>query len=124
LNGAVTTEQAATVQKSKRDTIKVKEITTSLPNDKLIVMKEDASADEALNRIFRENKSRIFVYENRETIPIRGLEDGIKVKEKEIQKQKLIGIISKTDILNAAREREEFEKAVKKLGSSSKTSQY
>jgi hypothetical protein len=83
-------------------------------------MKDDASADEALKRIFRENKSRIFVYENRETIPIRGLEDGIKVKEKEIQKQKLIGLTSKTDILNAAREREEFEKAVEKLDSSSK----
>ena len=93
LNGAATTEQAANVQKSKRDTIKVKEI--MIPNDKLIVMKDDASADEALKRIFRENKSRIFVYENREMIPIRGLEDGIKVKEKEIQKQKLIGLTSK-----------------------------
>ena len=105
-----------------RDTIKVKEI--MIPNDKLIVMKEDASADEALKRIFRENKSRIFVYEDRETIPLRRLDDGLETKEKERQKQKLIGLISKTDILNAAREREEFEKAVKKLGSSSKTSQY
>jgi hypothetical protein len=78
-------------------------------------MKADVSADEALKRIFRENKSRIFVYEDREMIPLRGLE----VKEKERQKQKLIGLISKTDILNAAREREEFEKAVEKLGSNS-----
>jgi len=122
LIGAVTTKQAANVQKSKRDTIKVKEI--MIPNDKLIVMKDDVSAEEALKRIFRENKSRIFVYENQETIPLRGLEDGIKVKEKERQKQKLIGLISKTDILNVAREREEFEKAVEKLDSSSKTSQY
>jgi Zn-dependent protease len=122
LIGAVTTKQTMNVQKSSRDTIKVEEI--MIPKDKLIVMKDDASADEALKRIFRENKSRIFVYENRETIPLLGLEDGIEVKEKEIQKQKLIGLISKTDILNVAREREEFEKAVDKLGSSSETSQY
>jgi Zn-dependent protease/predicted transcriptional regulator len=119
LIGAVTTKQAMNAQKSSRDTIKVEEIMT--PKDELIVMKADASADEALKRIFRENKSRIFVYEDRETIPLPGLEDGIEVKEKERQKQKLIGLISKTDILNVAREREEFEKAVEKLGSSSGT---
>lgn len=121
LIGAVTTKQAMNVQKSSRDTIKVEEIMT--PKDELIVMKDDASADEALKRIFRENKSRIFVCEDGE-MQIRELEDGIEVKEKERQKQKLIGLISKTDILNVAREREEFEKAVEKLGSSSETSQY
>jgi Zn-dependent protease len=114
LIGAVTTKQAMNAQKSSRDTIKAEEIMT--PKDELIVMKDDASADEALKRIFRENKSRIFVCEDRE-MQIRGLEDGTEVKEKERQKQKLIGLISKTDILNVAREREEFEKAVDKLGS-------
>jgi CBS domain-containing protein len=114
LIGAVTTKQAMNIQKSSRDTIKVEEIMT--PKDELIVMKDDASADEALKRIFRENKSRIFVCEDRE-MQIRGLEDGTEVKEKERQKQKLIGLISKTDILNVARERQEFEKAVDKLGS-------
>jgi hypothetical protein len=64
------------------------------------------------------------VYEDTETIPLRGLDDRMEVKEKERQKQKLIGLISKTDILNVARQREEFEKAVEKLGSSSGTSQY
>jgi len=117
LIGAVTTKQAMNVQKGSRDTIKVEEI--MIDKDELIVMKADASADEALKRIFRENKSRIFVYEDRET-QIRELEDGIEIKEKERQKQKLIGLISKTDILNVAREREEFEKAVDKLGSSNK----
>jgi len=110
------------VQKSSRDTIKVEEV--MIPKDDLIVMKADVSADEALKRIFRENRSRIFVYEDRETIPLRRLDDGLEIKEKERQKQELIGLISKTDILNAAREREEFEKAVEKLGSSSETSQY
>src|SRR5215469_3935291 len=121
LIGAITTKQAMNVQKSSRDTIKVEEV--MIPKDDLIVMKADVSADEALKRIFRENRSRIFVYEDRETIPLRRLDDGLETKEKERQKQKLIGLISKTDILNAAREREEFEKAVEKLGSSSKTSQ-
>jgi hypothetical protein len=57
------------------------------------------------------------VYGDIETIPLRGLEDGLEVNKR--QKEKLIGLISKTDVLNVAREREEFEKAVKKLGSSS-----
>jgi Mg2+/Co2+ transporter CorC len=57
------------VQKSSKDTIKVQEI--MIPKDKLIVMKADASADEALKRIFRENKSRIFVYEDSDRIPAR-----------------------------------------------------
>jgi Zn-dependent protease/predicted transcriptional regulator len=118
LIGAVATKQAMNVQKSDREITKVEEI--MIPDNELIVMKADASADEALKRIFRENKSRIFVYEDRETIPLRGLEDGIEIKEKERRKQKLIGLISKTDILNVAREREEFEKAVDKLGSSNK----
>ncbi len=117
LIGAVTTKQVMNIQKSSSDTTKVQEI--MIPKDKLVVMKADASADEALKRIFRENKSRIFVYEDRETIPLRELEDGLDVKEKERQIQKLIGLISKTDILNVAAEREEFEKAVEKLGSSS-----
>jgi hypothetical protein len=59
------------------------------------------------------------VYEDIDMIPLRGLEDGQEVNKRQIQK--LIGLISKTDILNVAREREEFEKAVEKLGSSSGT---
>lgn len=49
-----------------------------------------------------------------EMIPLRELEDGQEVKEKAGQKQRLIGLISKTDILNVAREREEFEKELRK----------
>jgi hypothetical protein len=75
--------------------------------------------DEGLKRITRENKSRIFVYEEEEeTIPAEALEEGSQGKEHERQNQKLIGLSSKikTDILNVVREREEFEKAVEKLG--------
>src|ERR671926_789588 len=52
--------------------------------------------------MFRENKSRIFVCEENDIKKQRG--------------QKLFGLVSKTDILNVAKEREEFDKAVKKLG--------
>jgi CBS domain containing-hemolysin-like protein len=61
LIGAVTTKEAINVEKSSKDTIKVEEI--MIPKDELIVMKSNALAHEALKRITRENKSRIFVYE-------------------------------------------------------------
>ena len=116
LIGAATTKEAMNVQKSSKDTIKVEEI--MIPKDELIVMKSNALADEALKRITRENKSRIFVYEeDRERIPAGGREEErLEVKEQERRRQKLVGLISKTDTLNIAREREEFEKAVEKLG--------
>ena len=114
LIGAVTTKEAINVEKSNKDTIKVEEI--MIPKDELIVMKSNALAHEALKRITRENKSRIFVYEDWERIPAGGREEGLEIKKQGRQRQKLVGLISKTDILNVAREREEFEKAVEKLG--------
>ena len=55
----------------------------------------------------------LFVYEeDKEMIPAEALEEGPQEKEQERQKQKLIGLISKTDILNVVTEREEFEKGV------------
>ena len=110
LIGAVTTKQVMNVQKSSSNTTKVEEI--MIPKDELIVMKSDALADEALKRIAKENKSRIFVYEDSDRIPT-----GLEVKEQERQRQKLVGLISKTDILNVARERKEFDEAVEKLDS-------
>jgi hypothetical protein len=79
-----------------------------IPKDELILMKSNAFADEALKQLIRDNKSRIFVYENREKmIPTGRLElevevEGSEANEQEIQKQKqkLIGLINKTDILN------------------------
>jgi hypothetical protein len=48
-----------------------------IPKDKLILMKSDVLADEALKRITRENKSRIFISEeeDKEKIPARRLEE-------------------------------------------------
>ncbi len=120
LIGTVMAKDAMNVQESKRDKIKVGEI--MIPNDELILMKSNAFADEALKRLIRDNKNRIFVYEDRKrekTISTGKLEvevEGSEANEqKEIQKQKLIGLISKTDILNVARERKEFEQGVEKL---------
>jgi hypothetical protein len=73
------------------------------PKNELIVMSSNR-ADDALRRMFRENKSRIFVCEENEIKKQRG--------------QKLFGLVSKTEILNVAKEREEFDKAVKKLSAS------
>jgi Zn-dependent protease len=103
LLGAVTAKQALKVPEQSRDRIKVEEI--MIPKNELIVMRSNRLADDALRRMFRENKSRVFVCEENEVKKQRG--------------QKLFGLVSKTDILNIAKEREEFDKAVKKLGVSS-----
>jgi CBS domain-containing protein len=61
LLGAVTAKQALKVPEHSRDRIKVQEIMD--PKDELIVMKSNRLADDALRRMFRENKSRIFICE-------------------------------------------------------------
>jgi Zn-dependent protease len=132
LLGAVTAKQAVNVvPEHNRDRIRVEEI--MIPKNKLIVMKSNRTADEALRRIFRENKSRVFVYDDNEEeekdhIEKRGEEVigekkeqeklEIKEQERERQRQKLVGLISKTDLLNIAREREDYEKEIKKVSSS------
>jgi Zn-dependent protease/uncharacterized membrane protein YidH (DUF202 family) len=105
LLGAVTAEQALKVPEYSRDKIKVEEI--MVPKDDLVVMRYDRPADDALRRMFRENKSRVFVCEE---------------EAKQQRGQKLVGIISKTDILNVAKEREDFDKAVEKLAVSGSSS--
>jgi Zn-dependent protease len=116
LLGAVTAKQAINVvPEHNKDSIKVQEI--MIPKSKLIVMGSNRSADEALRRIFRENKSRVFVYDDNDEDHIDKREGQIEdrqgepeVKEQGRQKLKLVGLISKTDLLNIAREREEYEK--------------
>ncbi|MFL6349449.1 MAG: site-2 protease family protein [Nitrososphaeraceae archaeon] len=110
LLGAVTAKQALKVPEHSRDRIKIEEI--MIPKDELIVMRSSRSADDALRRMFRENKSRVFICE----------EDKEEQEVKKHRRQKLVGLISKTDILNVAREREEFDKAVEKLNTSSSNS--
>jgi Zn-dependent protease len=120
LLGAVTAKQAINVvPEHNRDRITVEEI--MIPKNKLIVMKSNRTADEALRRIFRENKSRVFVYDDDEEEEDHIEKSGggvIRDKEEEKLEVKLVGLISKTDLLNIAREREDYEKEVKRFSSS------
>jgi Zn-dependent protease len=115
LLGAVTAKQALKVPEHRRDRIKVQEI--MVPKDNLIVMRSNRAADDALRRMFRENKGRVFICEEDKEESTREGEGGEEVKQQ--RRQKLVGLISKTDILNVAKEREEFDKAVEKLSASS-----
>jgi Zn-dependent protease/predicted transcriptional regulator len=119
LLGAVTAKQAINVvPEHDRDRIRVEEI--MIPKSKLIVMKSNRTADEALRRIFRENKSRVFVYDDEEEEDHIEKSGGGVIRDKEEEKLevKLVGLISKTDLLNIAREREDYEKEIKKVSSS------
>jgi Zn-dependent protease/predicted transcriptional regulator len=119
LLGAVTAKQAINVvPEHNRDRITVEEI--MIPKNKLIVMKSNRTADEALRRIFRENKSRVFVYDDEEEEDHIEKSGGGVIRDKEEEKLevKLVGLISKTDLLNIAREREDYEKEIKKVSSS------
>jgi Mg2+/Co2+ transporter CorC len=102
LLGTVTPREATSVPEYKRNGIKVGQIMS--PKSELIVMQSNRTADEALRRISRENKSRIFVC----------YEDDYHHEQKE-ERQILVGLISKTDLLNIAMERKEFEKAIGKF---------
>ena len=116
LLGAVTAKQAINVvPEHNKDRIKVQEI--MIPKSKLIVMGSNRSAHEALRRIYRENKSRVFVYDDNDEDhidktggQIEDRQGESEVKEQAREKLKLVGLISKTDLLNIAREREEYEK--------------
>jgi hypothetical protein len=82
-------------------------------------MNASSRADEALKRIYRENKNRIFVCEDKDYDAIREQENTPKNNERlspanKVIKIKLLGIISKTDLLNIAGEREEFERNLNK----------
>ena len=115
LLGAVTAKLALKVPEYIRDRIKVQEIMD--PKDEIIVMKSNRLGDDALRRMFRENKSRVFVCEE---------EDKVEEERGTNQQrgQKLVGIISKIDILDVAKKRIEFNKAVKKLAVSDSSSNH
>jgi Zn-dependent protease/predicted transcriptional regulator len=134
LLGAVTTKQAMSLPESNGDKVKVKEIMT--PTNELIVMGPDRYVDEALKRIYNENKSRVFVcstskaetVEEQKALEEKGRESTNSNKnnpqyllQKGQRLLKLIGIISKTDILTVARERQEYERDIKKLATNTTT---
>lgn len=130
LLGSVTTKQAMGVPEQEVDKVIVEQIMT--PTKELIIMGPDRQADEALKRIYQENKSRVFVCTSKvklieePKVPEqkgRGSTDNggdNKQQQDSSRKErqqllKLIGIISKSDILNIAKERHEYEREVKEL---------
>lgn len=92
LLGMVTFKDASNRPENERFRIKTNEI--MIPREDLIIMSEDKKTSEALLQISRKRMGKVFVCNN----------DG-----------KLIGVVSKTDIMNAASEKREYEKAARNL---------
>ena len=92
LLGMVTFKDASNITDSERSLTKTNKI--MIPKADLIIMSENRKANEALLQISRKRMGKVFVCNN----------DG-----------KLIGVVSKTDIMNAASEKSEYEKAARNL---------
>ena len=92
LLGMVTFKDAMKVSDHRRGTLKAIDI--MIPKTNLIIMNPNRTADDVLIQMTRNQMARVFVCN----------EEG-----------RLIGLASKTDIMNAASERKEYMKAVKKF---------
>ena len=91
LIGMITTDNVSKKDEEKIENKKVVDLMISV--SELIVMSQDKEVNDALNELFRKGMSRIFI----------------------INKQsQLIGLVSKSDILNLAKERQEFLQSSKK----------
>ncbi len=93
LIGMVTFKDAWNVSGTQRIITTVKDI--MIKQSSIIIMNYDRPADEALMQMTRKHMSKVFVCD----------QDG-----------RLIGLVSKTDIMNAASERKEFTEEIKRLG--------
>jgi Zn-dependent protease len=116
LVGSVTAKDAMNVSEKNRESVKVEEIMIEKKN--LAIMSPDKTADVALNTIVEDNKSRIYVCEN----PSIGnrikrndkMQQQMVVADSTVKSDRLVGIVSKTDILNIAKERMEYKENLKK----------
>lgn len=95
LLGMVTFKDAWAVPESGRSATRTRDI--MIRKTELILMNANRKADEALLEMTRKNMGKVFICN----------EEG-----------NLIGLVSKTDIMNAARERKEYAEAVRKFGGS------
>src|ERR671919_924328 len=111
LLGSVTAKDAMNVSEKNREDVKVEEIMIEKKN--LVIMSPDKRADIALNTIVEENKSRIYVCEN----PSIGKSSSKRTEKMQqemimtyttVKSDRLVGIVSKTDILNVAKERMQY----------------
>jgi Zn-dependent protease/predicted transcriptional regulator len=89
LLGMVSLKEAMDVPEQVRHEVKVEEIMT--PSNDLIIMTPDRKADEALMQMTQKHSGKVFVCSD--------------------DKSQLLGLISKTDIMNVASERQEYVKA-------------
>lgn len=118
LLGSITAKDAMSISEKNREGVKVEEVMIDKKN--LAIMSPDNTADIALNTIMEENKSRIYVCEN----PSVGKSSSRKRTEKmqqqimmtysTVKSDRLVGIVSKTDILNVAKERMEYKDSMKR----------
>ena len=116
LVGSVTAKDAMNVSEKNRESVKVEEIMIEKKN--LAIMSPDKTADVALNTIVEDNKSRIYVCEN----PSIGnrikrndkMQQQMVVADSTVKSDRLVGIVSKTDILNIAKERMEYTDSMKR----------
>ena len=93
LLGMITFKDAWNVSEDKRDIVKARDIMIPVAN--LIVLQQKRTANEALVEMTRRGMGKVFVCD----------EEG----------KKLIGLVSKTDLINTVRERKDYMKAISKL---------
>jgi Zn-dependent protease len=118
LLGSITAKDAMNVSEKNRENIKVDEI--MIEKNNLVIMSSDRTADEALNTIMEGNKSRIYVCENpsvrksstRRTEKMQ--QQQLMTTHRIVKTDRLVGLISKTDILNVAKERLGYTENMKK----------
>ena len=110
LLGAITAKDAMNVSEKNRETMKVEEIMIEKKN--LAIMSPDKTADVALNTIVEDNKSRIYVCENpsvgKSSKRTEKMQEQMIMTYSTAKSDRLVGIVSKTDILNVAKERMEY----------------
>ena len=91
LVGMITTDAISKIDRIEIENKKVSDM--MIPVSELIVMSPDKEVNDALNQLFRKGMSRIFIVD---------------------RQSQLIGLVSKSDILNIAQERKEFLQSSKK----------
>ena len=117
LLGSITAKDAMSVSEKRRESMTVEEIMIEKKN--LVIMSPDKTADIALNTIMEENKSRIYVCENpsgdrKIRKRTEKMQQQMMMTYSAVKSDRLVGIVSKTDILNVAKERMEYTENLKK----------
>lgn len=110
--GSISSKQVMDVPFQKRDFVRVGEIMT--PANNLIVMDPDSRGDEALKKLIGDSKSRIFVctFSKVDDNENKDIPNNYQIS---FGKRLLVGMISKTDLLNTLAEQEEYEKNLRKI---------